>query len=50
MGVKQNVTFLHISTKVDGSKAVLGSKREIGDSNLKPIGTSDNSESYKYEN
>lgn len=43
MGVKQNVTFLHISTKVDGSKAVLGSK-EIGDSNLKPIGTSDNSE------
>lgn len=36
-------TFLHISTKVDGSKAVLGSK-EIGDSNLKPIGTSDNSE------
>lgn len=43
LGVKQNVTFLHISTKVDGSKAVLGSK-EIGDSNLKPIGTSDNSE------
>ena len=31
LGVKQNVTFLYISTKVDRSKAVLGSK-QIGDS------------------
>ena len=43
MGVKQNVTFLNISTQVDGSKTGLGSKG-IGDSNLKPIGTSDNNE------